>query len=203
MLRLADMVAAGRLSHQDVLQVLNPVVTLDAAVDLLDQSVTVPRPSATPPPGRDVADAESAASDYWIVGVRLESATPTADFVESAIVTHRLLRITIGSSVRRLIDAGDSLCVCVAGVGMVAHARVSEVATDHGNAGDARSIQIVTLNDVTVYRTPVIPPSEVVRRLELGVGGGAAVVATPLAREEFELITRAAVSGNRYTAVSR
>ena len=95
------------------------------------------------------------------------------------------------------------LCVCVAGVGMVAHARVSEVATDHGNAGDTRAIQIVTLNEVTVYRTPVIPPSEVVRRLELGVGGGAAIVATPLAHEEFDLITRTAVTGSRPTAVSR
>lgn len=208
-LRLADLVAAGRLTHDSVLQVLNPVVDLDAAIDLFDESPAMPRASAPTAPGRDMpapdrpADTGPTAVGHWIVGVRLDSATSSADFVESALVAHRLLRITIASNVRRRIEPGDSLCVCVAGVGLVAHARASDIADDHGHAGDARCTQIVRLGGVIVYPTPVIPPSEVVRRLELGVGAGTAIVATPLAREEFDLITRAAVSGHRYAAVPR
>jgi hypothetical protein len=85
-LQMADMVAAGRLTHDDVLQVLNPDVNLDSVVHLLDRSATeAPRVSEHPAGDVVVPEAEPAGGNCWIVAIRLDPLTPPAQFVESVM----------------------------------------------------------------------------------------------------------------------
>ena len=196
-LQMADMVAAGRLTHDDVLQVLNPDVNLDSVVHLLDRSATAaPRVSEHPAGDVAVPEAEPAGGGYWIVAIRLDPLTPPAQFVASVIAKRRILAINPAPHVQRSIQPGDFICACITGEGFVAHAQVAGVITD-GNPvvrDSERFKQMLRLTDVTVYGTPVIPAPELVRRADLSLTEGAApgAVAIPVSRREFELVTRSA-----------
>ena len=202
-LQMADMVAAGRLTHDDVLQVLNPDVNLDSVVDLLDRSTTAaPRISERVAGDVAVPEAEPAGGSCWIVAIRLDPLTPPAQFVESVIAKRRILAINPASHAQRSVQPGDLICACIAGEGFVAHAQVAGVVTD-GNPvvrDSERFTQVLRLTDVNVYGAPVIPAPELIRTVDLRLTEGAApgAVAVPVSRREFELVTRsAALSENR------
>jgi hypothetical protein len=211
-LRMADMVAAGQLAHDDVLQLLNPDVTVDSVVDLLDRSRTAAQ-SPTVAQSLTVAHKSSeAASDvqrapegerttdnYWIAAIRLPQDTPPAQFVDSVISNRRLLAIDPVSQAQRVVQTGDSICVCIAGEGFVADARVAGLVADgaSGVRHAERFAQVLRLTDVTVYGAPVVPAPELIRKIELTPSGDAGAVVTPVSRGEFARVTRAAVrSGN-------
>jgi hypothetical protein len=196
-LQMADMVAAGRLTHDDVLQVLNPDVNLDSVVHLLDRSATA-APHISERAAGDVAvpEEEPAGGSCWIVAIRLDSLTPPAQFVASVIAKRRILAINPAPHVQRSIQPGDLICACITGEGLVAHAQVAGVVTD-GNPvvrDSERFTQVLRLTDVNVYGAPVIPAPELVRRVDLSLTDGAApgAVAIPVSRREFELVTRSA-----------
>ena len=228
-LRMADMTAAGRLTHDDVLQLLNPDVTVDSVVDLLDRSRTAAHTSSELDPvdssrtaahtsaeldlvdrSRNVADRPSepapadqrapegeraAAGNFWIAAIRLPQDTPAAQFVDSVISNRRLLAIHPASQAQRDVKPGDSICVCIAGEGFVADARVAGLVEDgtSGVRNAERFAQVLRLTDVTVYGVPVVPAPELIRKIELTPNGDAGAVVTPVSRGEFARVTRAAV----------
>ena len=196
-LQMADMVAAGRLTHDDVLQVLNPDVNLDSVVHLLDRSATAaPRISEHAAGDIAVPEAEPAGGSYWIVAIRLDPLTPPDQFVASVIAKRRILAINPAPHVQRSIQPGDLICACITGEGFVAHAQVAGVITDGSPVvrDSERFKQMLRLTDVTVYGTPVISAPELVRRVDLSLTEGVApgAVAIPVSRREFELVTRSA-----------
>jgi len=194
-LRMADMVGAGQLTHDDVLQVLNPDVTVDSVVDLLDRSVTSPlRVSAGAPDCGGPLKNEQTTGNCWIAAIRLAPDTPAAQFVDSVIANRRLLAINPASQAQRAVQPGDSICVCVAGAGFVADARVAGLVTD-GSSGvrnGERFAQVLKLTEVTVYGAPVVPAPELIRRIELTPDGNGGAVVTPVSRHEFDGMTRSA-----------
>ena len=197
-LRMADMVASGRLTHDDVLQVLNPDANLDSTVDRLDRFATVPRAVAERD-GVNVAVREGAPSDgsYWVAAIRLDPMTPAGQFVEAVIAKRRILPINPAPDVQRPIRPADSISVYITGVGFVAHAHVVTVITDGSpvvrNAD--RFTEVLTLSDVSVYHTPIVAATqELARRIELTLTDGATAVATPMSRQEFELATGGAAA---------
>jgi hypothetical protein len=205
-LRMADMVATGELTHDDVLQLLNPDVTVDSVVDLLDRSRTAAQSPTAPPKSSDAAsdtqrapEGERAIDKYWIAAIRLPQDTPPAQFVDSVISNRRLLAIDPASQAQRVVQPGDSICVCIAGEGFVADARVAGLVADGGNGvrHAERFAQVLRLTDVTVYSAPVVPAPELIRKIQLTPSGDAGAVVTPVSRGEFARATGAAVrSGN-------
>ena len=211
-LRMAEMVAGGQLTHDDVLQLLNPDVTVDSVVDLLDRSRTAAHTSAELDPvdhSRTAADRSSepapadqpppegeraAADNFWIAAIRLPRDTPPAQFVDSVISNRRLLAINPASQAQRIVQPGDSICVCIAGEGFVADARVAGLMED-GTSGvrNAERFKVLRLTDVTVYGAPVVPAPELIQKIELTPNGDAGAVVTPVSRGEFARVTRAAV----------
>jgi hypothetical protein len=194
-LQMVDMVAAGRLTHDDVLEMLNPDVNLDSVVHLLDHSATaVPRISEHAAGDVAVPEAEPPGGSYWIVAIRLDPLTPPDQFVASVIAKRRILAINPAPHVQRSIQAGDLICACITGEGFVAQAQVAGVITDGSPVvrDSERFKQMLRLTDVTVYATPVISAPELVRRVDLSLTEGAApgAVAIPVSRREFELVTR-------------
>jgi hypothetical protein len=195
-LQMADMVAAGRLTHDDVLQVLNPDINMDSVVHLLDRSTAPPRISEHAPGDVTVPEAEPAGASCWIVAIRLDPLTPPAQFVASVIAKRRILAISPAPHVQRSIQPGDLICAYITGEGFVAHAQVAGVITDGSPVvrDSERFKQMLRLTDVTVYGTPVIPAPELVRRADLSLTEGASpgAAAIPVSRREFELVTRSA-----------
>jgi hypothetical protein len=137
---------------------------------------------------------EKTNDNCWIAAIRLAQDTPAAQFVDSVIATRRLLPINPASQAQCAVQPGDSICVCIAGAGFVADARVAGLVTD-GSSGvrnAERFAQVLKLADVKVYSAPVVPAPELIRRIELTPNGSAGAAVTPVSRDEFDRATRAA-----------
>jgi len=194
-LRMTEMVASGRMTHDDVLQVLNPDVNLDALIDRFDVW-TAPAHAETEHVGED-GDPRAAAAEEtscWVAAIQLDTSTPPGQFVESVIARRRILPINPASDVQRAVESGNSISVYIAGVGFVAHAKVAGVITEGSPLvrHSEKFTQVVTLSDVAVYHVPIGGPHELVRRIEATLSDGTTAVATPISRQEFDLVTKAA-----------
>jgi hypothetical protein len=200
-LRMADMVAAGQLMHDEVLEVLNPDVTLDSALDLLDRRRTGARVvddgrangGGAPPPAPPPTD------HCWIAAIRLEPDVSATQFVDAVIAKRRLLAINPAAHSQGTVEPGDSICVCIAGAGFMADAQVAALVTD-GSGGvrnGERFAQVLRLVDVEVYGEPVVPAPELIRKLELAPSGETGAVVTRVSRHEFELATRTAARSEK------
>jgi hypothetical protein len=195
-LRMTEMAAAARLTHEDVLQVLNPDLNLDPLIERFDRWATPARSEpehVTPDVEPGPAQGETG---YWVAAIQLDTSTPPGQFVESVIAKRRILPINPASHVQRAVQSGDSISVYISGVGFVAHAKVAGVITEGSPLvrHSERFTQVVTLSDVAVYHIP-IPiggAQELVRRIESTLSDGTTAVATPMSRQEFELVTKAA-----------
>ena len=193
-LRMTEMAAAGRLTHDDVLQVLNPDLNLDTVIERFDRWATPARTE----PEHATADVDPRAAQgdagYWVAAIQLDTSTPPGQFVESVIAKRRILPINPASHVQRAVESGDSIVVYIAGVGFVAHAKVAGVITEGSPLvrHSERFTQVVTLSDVAVYHIPIGGAQELVRRIEATLSDGTTAVATPVSRQEFELVTKAA-----------
>jgi hypothetical protein len=195
-LRMADVVAAGRMTHDDVLQVLNPDVNLDSLVERFDRSTTPVPHAAAERNGVNVAVRGVVPEDgsYWVAAISLDPSTPAAQFVEAVIARRRILPINPAPHVDRAVEPGDAISVYIAGVGFVAHAHVASVISD-GSAvvrNPERFTQVLSLSDVTIYHTPILTAQDLIRRIETTLTDGKIAVTTPVSRQEFELVTRAA-----------
>ena len=206
-LRMTEMAAAGRLTHEDVLQVLNPDLNLDPLIERFDRWATparpepehaavdaVPRIDVGTRPDAGPRPAAAADSNYWVAAIQLDTSTPPGQFVESVIAKRRILPINPASHVQRAVESGDSISVYIAGVGFVAHAKVAGVITEGSPLvrHSERFTQVVTLSDVAVYHVPIGGAQELVRRIEATLSDGTTAVATPVSRQEFEMVTKAA-----------
>ena len=200
-LRMTEMAATGRLTHEDVLQVLNPDLNLDPVIERFDRWATPARPEpehtavdAGPRPDVGPRPAAPTDSNYWVAAIQLDTNTPPGQFVESVIAKRRILPINPASHVQRAVESGDSISVYIAGVGFVAHAKVAGVITEGSPLvrHSERFTQVVTLSDVAVYHVPIGGAQELVRRIEATLSDGTTAVATPVSRQEFEMVTKAA-----------
>jgi hypothetical protein len=193
-LHLADLVGANRLTHDEILRVLSPATTVDSLIDVLDR-----RPAAgTAVVSIQRADvpAESAQSRCWVAAIRLPQETPRVPYVDSVIAKRRLLAVNPAGQVRGMVRTGDAVCVSIADAGFVAHARVDGLVADGSTlVRDAeRFAQVLKLADVTVYDVPLLPTADLIRRLDLGLNGETDAILSPISRQDFELVVRAAAA---------
>jgi hypothetical protein len=201
LLHMADMVAAGQLTHDTVLQVLNPDADLDSFLGLLDRPTPAPpspidRPAAPAPDAPQTSSSSSKA--FWLALVQLPGDTPAAQFVDAVLAKRRLLGVTPDSQIERAISPGDSIRVCITGEGCVADAEVEQLVTDaSATVRDAERFgQVLRLTAVNVYPTPIAATPDLVRRLEATLNGHTGAIATSISREEFEVAVRAAAAEN-------
>jgi hypothetical protein len=191
-LHLADLVAGGRLTHEDVLRVLNPTGSLDAMVDVIDRSpastVAVTRAADGIQRPEEIADRE-----YWVAAIQLPRDMPKAQFVDAVIAKRRLLAVNPAVQLPRAVRAGDGVCVSIADAGFVAHGRVEGIVTDGSTLvrNAERFAQVLKLTDVTVYDAPLAAKPELVPRLDRSLNGDQHAVIAPISRQDFELVVRA------------
>jgi hypothetical protein len=195
MLRFCGMVLDGQLTHEDVLQVLNPGVTLDARLDFLEHVASFRRDS---PPAPTAAETVAGSHDprYWVSAMQPDPATPTERIVSALIATRQILGINPAPGLGEHVRPGDAICVFVAGRGIVAHASIAGILTDGSKVirDSARFAHILRLTDVAVYDTPIVPSPDLVLKLDLALTGDADDVTVPISRREFESVTAHALS---------
>ena len=194
-LHLADLVAASRLTHDEILRVLSPATTVDSLIDVLDRRPAAAATAVVSMQRADVPE-ESAQSRCWVAAIRLPQETPRVPYVDSVIAKRRLLAVNPAGQVRGMVRTGDVVCVSIADAGFVAHARVDGLVADGSTlVRDAqRFAQVLKLADVTVYDVPLLPTADLIRRLDLGLNGETDAILSPISRQDFELVVRAAAA---------
>lgn len=190
LLRFCGMVVDGHLTHEDVLQVLNPGVTLDARLDFLEHVRAAGQESRPATESIETA-VEPQEPRYWVSAMHPDPVTPTERIVSGLIATRQILGINPAPGLGHHVRPGDAICVFVAGRGIVAHARIAGILTDGSKIirDSARFAHILRLTDVAVYDTPVVPNQELALKLDLALTGDADDITAPISRREFESIT--------------
>jgi hypothetical protein len=197
LLRLAKMVEDRQLTHEDVLQVFNPAVAIDACVDLIDRAIeTTRREPASPATTGEDADRDGHERRFWVNAMRPDPFTPTDRIVGSLIASRQILGINPGPGLEDRIRAGDAICVFIAGRGIVAHAEIAGILADGSKIirDSKRYTHVLRLTDVVVYETPVVPNQDLARKLDLALADDAAAITTAISQREFDVIASHALS---------
>jgi len=191
LLRAAGMLSEGHLTHEDILHVFNPGMSLDGHLDLLERVAAAARGE----PARETfADAmpgpERHERRYWVNVMRAE-AFASERVVHSLIGTRQILGINPAPGLEDRVRAGDAICVFMAGRGIVAHAHIAGILTDGSRViRDSKQFtHVLRLANVVVYDTPVAPTHELARKLDLTLTDDAEAVTAPISPREFESIT--------------
>lgn len=197
LVRFAAMAGDGNVTHQDVLQVFAPPVSLDARIDFLERIVAAGRAEPVeaetsmlmPEPPREDRR-------YWVNMMSVDPFAPAERLVQSLIGTRQILGINPAPGLEDRVRPGDAICVFVAARGIVAHAQIAAILRDGSKIiRDAkRFTHVLRLTNVIVYDTPVVPAPELARKLDLALTDEGEAVTASLSPREFEAITTHALS---------
>jgi hypothetical protein len=196
LLRAAGMLGEGHLTHEDILHVFNPGVSLDGQLDLLERVAAAARGEPAIETLADtMPDPERHERRYWVNVMRSQTFA-SERVVHSLIGTRQILGINPAPGLEDRVRAGDAICVFMAGRGIVAHAHIAGILTDGSRViRDSKQFtHVLRLANVIVYDTPVAPTHELARKLELTLTEEAEAVTAPISPREFESITAHALS---------
>ena len=170
LLLLADLVNAGRVSHEDVVRLLESNLPVDYSVELLDRLTAKPRGGA--PSGGTASAAEE--TSYWIATVTPDYATTPEQLLELVVGRRHIFGVADRGSPPESARSGDWICFYIPGKGVVGRARVLSPATGNAGVRDAhRFRQLLHLEDLELHlHTPVALDFETQLRLRTAAAGG-------------------------------
>ena len=176
LLLLADLVSAGRVSHEDAARLLESNLPAEYSVELLERLTGRQRGGAA---ARNVASADAPPHDeavsYWIATVTPDYATTPEQLLELVVGRRHIFGVADAGTTPGAARSGDWICFYIPGKGVVGRARV--LSPSAGNAGvrDAhRFRQLLHLDDLQLHlHTPVPLDFETQLRLRTAAAGGA------------------------------
>jgi hypothetical protein len=168
LLMLGDLVSVGRVSHEDVVRLLESNLPVDYSVELLDRLTGKPRGSA-PARGTDTADDTS----YWIATVTPDYATTPEQLLELVVARRHIFGVADGGGTAAMAGRGDWICFYIPGKGVVGRARVLSPSASSAGVRDAhRFKQLLHLEDLALHlHTPTAVDFETQLRLRTAAAG--------------------------------
>jgi hypothetical protein len=170
LVELAEMTAAGRLAHGDVVRMLESGIPVDFVVGLLERPQPAPAEPAQPAPvDRPEAAAEGApdrrlGSGCWLASVPADHATTPEEFLELVVARRHVFGVTDRGTVVGTVRDGDGICFLLPGKGVVGHARVSAINDGAADLRDARRYrQVLRLEHLVLHVSrpaPLDPETE-------------------------------------------
>jgi hypothetical protein len=167
LLVLADLADAGRLTHADILRLLDAVPPIDFVAGLL---ATVAHPTASAPlsaeapvPTRET----SSRPTCWLAAVTGDNVITAERFLEVVVGKRRIFGVRAIDSSDGAARPGDRICFFVAGRGAVGHAEVSAIGPSGTGLRDGHQYsQLLQLEHTRLHLdTPVSPELETTLRL--------------------------------------
>jgi hypothetical protein len=163
---LADMVSAGRMSHEQVVRLLESNVPLDLIAELLEKFTD----GQSLPVSESIVAATLSNPDhpnFWIATVGPDHATRPEEFLELVVGKRHIFGVTDIACPGAAARSGDWICFHISGKGIVGHARVTTIATNGAGLRDAhRFRQLLQLEDLALYLgNPAGPDAEAQLRL--------------------------------------
>jgi hypothetical protein len=195
LLTLAAHVTADRLSHLEVVKLLQSGFALDFVINLLDrpgsngQSAETPVESVPPP----APPAEPREPAFWVATI-LDNESAAAEQLLASVIAHRrVLGICHAGALQSEGAPGDWVCFFLPGKGIVGHAQLASV-IDNGASVVRNAAQfscVYRLMHVELYEEPIVqalragrpfavPPADVPL---------AGPCLSPIARDDFIALT--------------
>jgi hypothetical protein len=198
---MAEAVAAGRLSHHDVVRLMSSGAGLDFIVDLMAQVAAGghdARSSIAPTSAAAPAAAPPHEPAYWIAVIdRDESATPE-QLLESVIQRRQILGVNDGAAGDSPARPGDWICFSVRRKGIVGHAQVDAIVDGSNLIRGAHRFRVVCrLKGVELSDSPIAfaPESDPDRLADRNAGEEAGSFLASVSRETFSELTARALEG--------
>jgi hypothetical protein len=169
LMMLADLVNAGRVSHEDVIRLLESNLPVDYSVELLDRLTARQRAGAPAGSGPVATDDVS----YWIATVTPDYATTPEQLLELVVGRRHIFGVADGGTTAGMARSGDWICFYIPGKGVVGRARVLSPAGSSVGVRDAhRFKQLLHLEDLELHlHTPVAVDFETQLRLRTAAAG--------------------------------
>jgi hypothetical protein len=187
---LADLVSAGRMTHDEIVKLMQSDLGADFVVGLLDQGAPIEPQAPDPGPApRPV----SLSTSFWIAPVVPDYATSPEEFLEVVVGQRHAFGITAVEPSTAAPKQDDWICFYIPEKGVVGHARIASFVGQTGNVREPRRLrQILILQDLELtLSTPVEPDAEAQLRLRTARGPSQrAQILMSVSRESFELMTQ-------------
>jgi hypothetical protein len=160
LLSLAALVAGDRLTHADVVKLLQSGFALDFAIDLLDRPAVTGQPSERIPDAGREPPTERREPRFWVAIVTGNEAGAPERLLQSVIVGRRVLAVSHAGQLREDGAPGDWVCFFLPAKGIVGHAQMTSVFEESASAGVVRHAsrfnRVYRLGDVTLYEPLVV-----------------------------------------------
>ncbi len=223
LLWLAEMAAAGRVSHSDVLRLLTSGPDSDFMVNLmrrLTESIARERGAADPAhalrPVKELPEVQPRLAivarperepdpGFWMVTLlRDETATP-GQLLDAVIGRRQVLGIGDTGTPPVPAREGDWVCFLIADIGIVGHGQLDSVISNASAVirGAGRFSAVFRLRNVTLYDAPhVVEDEALAHRIIAGMPPDATgAFVSPISPDEYERLT-VGRSGDAFAASS-
>jgi hypothetical protein len=169
LLSLADIASTGRVTHNDVIKLMQTGTGLDDVVGVIERTATpAGGPMMTPQPATTaVIEHLSPRTGYWLASVVPDQAMTPEEFLEVVVGRRQIFGVADESTQAGTVRSGDSVCFFINRKGVVGQARVGSTAEAGGGLRDARRFrQILRLERIQLHvDTPLALDAETELRL--------------------------------------
>ncbi len=196
LLSLAAHMAAERVSHAEVVELLRTSASLDFMIDLMVRPAAGGTSIEAPADARPRPDPGDPRPAFWVAIVSGDATVTPERWLSSVIATRHVLAVCHGDEVRGRGSAGDWVCFFLASKGIVGHAQLASVVEDGGSVvrQSEKFGRVYRLAHVTMYERPVVQALRAGRPFAMpsGVAPFAGSCLTPIARQDFAALTLSA-----------
>jgi hypothetical protein len=156
---LADVVANGRLTHDDVVRVFEHEMPIEFVIDLLDRS----GPAPSPPPERAPSvvvpqPAPAEGPSYWLATLAGDLDAEPEVFLRLVVAGRHIFGVPADGPDGPAARPGDAICFHIPGKGVVGQARVRALADGHAAIRSAhRFRQLLQLEALSLHAEAPVP----------------------------------------------
>ena len=193
LLALAAQVTADRLSHVEVVKLLQSGFALDFVINLIDRPAADVGSSESPVDPAPPAPADRRETAFWVATVLDNESAAAEQLLASVIAQRRVLGICITGSLQSEGSPGDWVCFFLPGKGIVGHAQLASIVEHSASVvrNAAQFSRVYNLSHVALYQEPIVqalragrpfavPPADVPL---------AGPCLSPIARQDFVALT--------------
>jgi len=201
LLSLAVLVTGNRLTHAEVVKLLQSGFELDFAINLLDRPASSGQPDETAletvhvtPAVQDDRDHRDARDNraFWFAIITGNDAESVERLFHFVIAGRRVLPIRHAGRLRNEGTPGDWVCFFLPGKGVVGHAQLASIVEETAGVirHASRFTRVYRLGDVAIYEEFTVPAAPRERRftmLPMRIEEGASLL--PIAKPDFLSLT--------------
>jgi hypothetical protein len=193
LLALASQATADRLSHLEVVKLLQSGFALDFVIDLLDRpappSDAEEQPAeAVPPP-----EGERHEPSFWVATVIGNEVSPPEQLLGSVIANRRVLGVCHAGPLQAEGALGDWVCFFLPGKGIVGHAQLASIVDDKSSVvrNAEQFSRVYRLARVEMYEEPIVQALRSGRPFAVPSADAALAgpCLAPIARQDFIALT--------------